>query len=418
MELHGVQCARWGLHGWYLIQAVTIAAAEKIRSASPAAANRASSRSTIPPNWPYTRKVRLLRNTASAQDVLPGSAPAMDIMPMDKMSMSENVAISIVVPMYNEEAVLDAFFARMIPVLDRSGLSWEIICINDGSQDRTLSILIDLHKHDGRIKVVDLSRNFGKEAALTAGLELCTGDAVIPIDADLQDPPELISDMIRKWQDGAEVVSARRTSREDDSFMKRLTAHRFYRLMNTMADIRIPDNTGDFRLMDRKVVNALKRLPERTRFMKGLFAWLGFRQDVVEYRRARRVAGESKWKYWKLWNFALEGIISFSTLPLRVWSYCGIAIAAIGFLYMAFLALQTLIAGVDVPGYASLMVAVLFLGGLQLLTLGILGEYISRMFLEVKQRPVYLVRELHGLDNPGAPGRLLEAPARHQNRAS
>lgn len=313
--------------------------------------------------------------------------------------MNQQIELSIVVPMRNEQDSLNLFFDTTIPVLVRMGIPWEILCVNDGSSDNTLSMLLDRRRQDRRIKIVDLSRNFGKEAAMTAGLELCTGSAVVPMDADLQDPPELIPKMLEKWQTGAEVVYARRATRESDTLLKRFTALKFYGLLNALSEIPIPHNTGDFRLMDRKVVEALKRLPERTRFMKGLFAWLGFRQECVYYHRAKRVGGITKWSYWRLWNFAIEGIVSFSSLPLRIWSYLGLATALIGFCYMIYLILRTLVLGIDVPGYASLMVVLLFIGGLQLISLGILGEYLSRVFSEVKHRPLYVVRQVYGLEN-------------------
>jgi polyisoprenyl-phosphate glycosyltransferase len=312
-------------------------------------------------------------------------------------SPSERVELSIVVPMYNEEEVVDLFFSRMEPLLASLGVTYEIVCVNDGSRDGTMGKLIGHHERNPAIKIVDLTRNFGKEQALTAGLDACTGAAVIPMDVDLQDPPELVREFVAKWRAGYDVVYGVRGSRESDGLVKRTTAGLFYRFFNKLTDLRIPENTGDFRLMDRKVVDALKLLPERNRFMKGLFAWVGYKQVGVEYIREARAAGTTKWNYWRLWNFALDGITSFSTLPLRLWSYVGAFISLLSFVYAAFLIVRTLVQGVDVPGYASLMVVMLFLGGIQLITLGIIGEYVGRLYRESKARPLYLVGRTFGL---------------------
>lgn len=309
-------------------------------------------------------------------------------------------SLSIVVPMHNEEEVCAAFFARMLPILRGLTPDFEIICVNDGSRDRTLEILKAVHAEEPRIKVIDLSRNFGKELALTAGIDHAQGDAVIPIDADLQDPPELIPDLVAKWQEGYDTVVAVRSDRSSDSRGKRWSAQAFYRLIGRLGEVPIPANAGDFRLLDRQVVAALRGLPERTRFMKGLFAWLGFRQAVVSYARAPRAAGQTKWKYWKLWNFALEGIFSFTTLPLRMWSYLGLTTAGISLIYTIYIVLHTLLFGADVPGYASLIVIILFFSGLNMIGLGILGEYLGRVFVETKQRPLYLVRDRFGFEEP------------------
>ncbi|MCP5134237.1 MAG: glycosyltransferase family 2 protein [Gammaproteobacteria bacterium] len=305
--------------------------------------------------------------------------------------------LSIIVPMYNEEESAEFFFERIEQVLDASGIHYEIICINDGSQDRTLEQLLVQRTRNPVIKIIDLSRNFGKEAALTAGLEHCTGAAVIPIDVDLQDPPELIPHLMSKWREGYDIVYGVRATRTHDGFFKKITAQLFYKLYNVLTDIYIPHDAGDFRLLDRRVVEALKQLPEHNRFMKGLFCWVGFRQIGIPYDRPARKTGSSKWNYWRLWNFALDGITAFSTLPLRVWSYIGVIISLLAFLYATFLLLRTLIMGIDLPGYASLMVVILFLGGIQLISLGIIGEYLARLCLEAKQRPIYLTRELYGL---------------------
>jgi len=305
--------------------------------------------------------------------------------------------VSIVVPFHNEAGGVDAFQRELGAALAAlPGHVFEIICVDDGSTDGTLDELVALHQRDARVRVIELSRNFGKEAALTAGIDAARGDAVVAMDADLQDPPALIARLVSEWERGADVVLARRTDRSSDSFLKRSTARLFYRLHNSVSSVKIPDNVGDFRLLDRKAVDALKTLPERQRFMKGLFAWIGFRTATVDYARGARAAGKSKFSGWRLWNFALEGFTSFSTVPLRVWTYVGALGALATFLYALFIIVRVLMLGIDVPGYASLLVAILFLGSLQLLSVGLLGEYIGRMYLETKQRPVYVVRREFG----------------------
>ena len=306
--------------------------------------------------------------------------------------------LSVVVPMYNEEESTEPFFARLVPVLEKITADFEIVCVDDGSSDRTMANLIRHHGRDGRIKVLSLSRNFGKDTALSAGLDHARGQAVVPIDADLQDPPELIADMVTKWREGFEVVYARRSHRDSDDMSKRVTANLFYRIHNWIADVRIPDNTGDFRLMDRRVVEAVKHLPEKTRFMKGLFAWVGFKQIGIDYAREARAAGTTKWRYWKLWNFAIDGITGSSTVPLRIWTYFGMGLGLLTFAYAFWLVIHTMLYGNAVPGYASLMVAVLFLGSLNIVATGILGEYVGRIYSEVRNRPLYLVREMRGLE--------------------
>ena len=304
--------------------------------------------------------------------------------------------------MYNEHDNIEPFLERTEPVLARLtgdlGEDYEIVCVDDGSSDDTLKRLLAHRERNPAIKIVSLSRNFGKDIALTAGLDVAQGAAVLPIDADLQDPPEVIPQLFAKWLEGYDVAYATRTARDGESWLKRATASGFYRVHNKLAEVDIPNNTGDFRLMDRRVVEALGRLPERSRFMKGLFAWVGFRQAGVEYHREQRAHGTSKWRYWRLWNFALDGITSSSTLPLRIWSYFGAVVSVLAFAYAAFLIVRTLLYGSDVPGYASLMVVVLFLGGINLLTLGIMGEYLGRAYMEIKQRPLYLVKESHGFE--------------------
>jgi glycosyltransferase involved in cell wall biosynthesis len=301
--------------------------------------------------------------------------------------------------MLNEEASIDAFLSRLCPILENTGLSWEIICVDDGSTDRTLEQLREHHARDPRIKGLSLSRNFNKERALTAGLAHARGDAVIPIDADLQDPPEVIPELIARWQQGFDVVIAVRDNRDADTWLKRATANGFYRFFNRMSRLRIPENTGDFRLMSRRAVDEVLRLPERNRFMKGLFAWVGFPTATVLYRRAERVQGNSTWTYWRLWNFALDGITAFSTVPLRVWSYFGLLTSAAAFLYALWIIFCTLFTGIQVPGYASLMVVMLFLGGIQLMSLGVIGEYVGRIYQESKGRPLYVIKEKVGLED-------------------
>ncbi len=303
--------------------------------------------------------------------------------------------ISLVIPMFNESDAIGVLLTRLDAVLPTlAAYDFEIVCVNDGSTDQTLASLMRESATRSNLVVVDLSRNFGKEAALSAGLFIATGDAVIPMDADLQDPPEVIADLLAKWEEGFEVVLARRGDRSSDSVAKRFTAQSFYRIHNAVADVEIPADVGDFRLMDRVVVEALNALPEGRRFMKGLFAWVGFKTTTIDYRRDARAAGTSKFNAWKLWNFALEGIFSFSISPLKIWTYLGffVALAAVG--WGSWIAVRTIVWGVDIPGYASVLVGVLLLGGLQLIGIGMIGEYLGRAFLEAKRRPAYLIRKV------------------------
>lgn len=302
--------------------------------------------------------------------------------------------VSLVVPFYNEADGIDLFYSAVRQIFEQlPEIDFEVVCVDDGSKDSTLQQLISIADLDARFHVIELSRNFGKEAALTAGIDAARGDAVIPFDADLQDPPELIPKMIKEWKKGAEVVLARRADRQSDSFLKRKTAAVFYQFHNKLSTIKIPENVGDFRLMDRVAVDALKQFSEQHRFMKGLFAWVGFRTVTLDYVRKPRSAGDTKFSGWKLWNFALEGITSFSATPLKFWTYIG-GVGAIGTIcYAIFIIFRTLIKGVDVPGYASLLVAILFFGCLQLISVGMLGEYIGRIYVETKRRPVYLIRK-------------------------
>jgi glycosyltransferase involved in cell wall biosynthesis len=305
--------------------------------------------------------------------------------------------LSLVVPFHNEAEGLQTFCDAILPCLDAiAGTSWEIICVDDGSTDTTLAQLIALAAQNQKFRIIEFSRNFGKEAALTAGIDAARGDAIIPIDADLQDPPSLIAPMVAAWLAGAEVVLARRTDRSSDGVFKRKSAAWFYRLHNRMSHTQIPENVGDFRLMDRVVVDALKQLPERQRFMKGLFAWVGFRTVTIDYARAPRAAGATKFSGFALWNFAIEGFTSFSTAPLKIWTYLGALGALLTFLYAVFIVVYTIFHGNHVPGYSSLLVAVLFFGSVQLMSIGLLGEYIGRIYLETKHRPSYLIRKTYG----------------------
>jgi polyisoprenyl-phosphate glycosyltransferase len=315
----------------------------------------------------------------------------MDLLSATPGATDRRQTLSIVVPAYNEEAVLGEFHRRLAAVLDGLPVDAEVIYVNDGSRDATPALLAALNRSDPRVSVVDFSRNFGKEIAMTAGLHCARGDAVVVIDADLQDPPELIAAMVREWQSGHEVVLMRRAAR-DEGWLKRTTARAFYRVLRRLSNVPIPENVGDFRLLSRPVVEALKRLPERSRFMKGLFAWIGFPASEIAYHRDRRHAGRTKWNYWRLWNFALEGITSFSAGPLKVASYIGFVTALVAFAYGAVVIGKTLLFGDPVRGYPSLVVLVLFLGGLQLMALGVIGEYLARMFIEVKRRPLYVVQ--------------------------
>lgn len=306
--------------------------------------------------------------------------------------------LSLVIPMHDEAAGLDALFARLDSAASALGVACEIICVDDGSRDETLARLVARASVDRRVKVLALTRNFGKEAALSAGLEAAGGDMVVPLDADLQDPPELIGEFLDLWEQGYDVVYGVRVDRRADAAAKRFTAAAFYRVFNLVSDHPIPAGTGDFRLMDRAVVEALRQLPERNRFMKGLFSWVGFRQVGVPYARPPRAAGSTSFRYPKLWRFALDGITSFSTAPLRVWTSIGLCMAVLAVVAALAIIARVLLVGRDVPGYASLMVVMLFGFAAQMLAFGVLGEYIGRMYEEVKQRPLYLVRERIGFD--------------------
>lgn len=304
--------------------------------------------------------------------------------------------VSLVCPMLNEAESVGLWHAAVVQALQALPVPYELVVVDDGSIDDTWAQLVTLQAQYGHLKLIRLSRNFGKEAALTAGLAAAQGDVMVPIDADLQDPPALVPAMYDKWQHGADMVVGVRPERPSDSAAKRLSSGAFYRVFNWLSPQHIPLHGGDFRLMDKAVVQALLALPERTRFMKGLYGWVGFKTELLPYERPERAAGQSKFNGWKLWNFALEGLLSFSTWPLRVWTYVGASLALVSLAYGTVVVVQTLLFGRALPGYASLMVAVLFLGGIQLLTLGIIGEYIGRIYLETKQRPLFVVKEQRG----------------------
>lgn len=310
-------------------------------------------------------------------------------------------SLTVLVPVYNEEAVIGEFYRRTVDVCETlEGTRFELLFVDDGSSDRSIELVHDLIQDDPRVSLLRLSRNFGKEAALTAGLDHVDSDAVIIIDADLQDPPELIPDMLKLWRQGYDTVYGQRTERHGESFTKKVTASAFYRLMAHVGRFSIPRDTGDFRLLSRRAVNALKSLPESNRFMKGLFSWIGYPQIALKYSRDPRHAGDTKFNYWKLWNFALDGITSFTTLPLKLASYIGVLLAFGSFVYGAYVVVKTLLWGDPVPGYPSLMTVILFIGGIQLMFLGVLGEYLGRMFDETKRRPLYLIQEhVRGSEN-------------------
>lgn len=316
--------------------------------------------------------------------------------------MRNTPSLSIVIPVYNEQESISLFLDAARPHVGRAlalvgpDARAEYLFVNDGSSDRTGDILSVLTRLNPDVRAVSLSRNFGKEAALAAGIAQAHGQAVIPIDVDLQDPPEVIVEMVRQWLAGAQVVNARRIDRSSDGWFKRWSARNFYRLLNRVSDYPIPENVGDFRLLDRRAVDVVTQLGEAARFNKGLFSWIGFRVATVDYARGPREAGTTKWRWGKLWGLAVDGITASTTMPLRIWSYIGGAIALLAFAYAAFLILHTLITGIDSPGYASIMVAVLGLGGLNLLSLGIIGEYLGRVAREVRQRPLYVIAEEEG----------------------
>jgi len=309
----------------------------------------------------------------------------------EKPEAMKDCTVSVVVPVYNESEVLPETFSRLHAVLSEAGLPFEIVFVDDGSTDGSREILESLQAGHSQIVVVLLSRNFGKEYALTAGLDFARGDAVIMLDADLQDPPELIPQMLERWRAGADVVTMRRVRREGETMAKRSSAWLFYRLLNRISDVDIPPDTGDFRLLSARAVRAIAQMPERVRYMKGIFAWIGFEQAEIPYERSSRAAGQTKWGYLRLFRLALDGITAFSTVPLRLASYVGFITALLAFGYGAWTVIKTLVFGDPVAGFPTLMTSILFLGGIQLMAIGLLGEYLGRLFTESKQRPLYLV---------------------------
>lgn len=312
--------------------------------------------------------------------------------PQIQLAPAARSLVSVVVPCYNEEESAPEFQRRLAAVFAKLDCDLEVIYVNDGSKDRTMETLCALHNQDPRIKIIDLSRNFGKEIAMTAGLDLARGDAVVVIDADLQDPPELIPELIREWRSGYDVAYAMRTQRDGETVLKKASAHAFYRVIQKMSRVQIPEDTGDFRLLSRRAVESLKLLREQHRFMKGLFAWIGYPQKAVPYQRDARYAGNTKWNYWKLWNFALDGITGFTNLPLRISTYIGVLTAFGGFSYSIFIVVKAILWGDPVRGFPSIIMIVTLLGGVQLIFLGIIGEYLGRMFDETKRRPLYLIK--------------------------
>ena len=317
----------------------------------------------------------------------------MNVTPFGSKRFAE---ISTIVPVYNESENIVELFGRIKLVLEKVSDDWEIIFVDDGSVDQSVETIKGLRRSDQRVKLIDFSRNFGKEVALSAGLRYSTGKAAILIDCDLQHPPEVIEKMVQKWKEGAEIVFGVRDSRDDESFLKRTFTVVFYSILEKIASIKNCQKIGDFCLLDRKVVDTLNSLLESNRFFKGLINWVGYRQDYVNYAVAKRRLGRSKYNFFKLWNFAIEGITSFSSLPLKVWTYIGIVISLLSITYAIIIIARTFYFGIDVPGYASLIVSILFLGGVQIFSIGVVGEYIGRIYTEVKGRPLYIIRGLYG----------------------
>ncbi|QIW10649.1 glycosyltransferase family 2 protein [Francisella sp. LA112445] len=308
---------------------------------------------------------------------------------------NQNKLTSILIPVKDESDTIDHLFDRLMPILKKLPTKYEVVFINDGSSDNTLDLLLKKQQDIPEIVVVDLSRNFGKESALFAGFANCKGDAAISIDADLQDPPELILEMVEYWLDGYEVVTAVRENRNTDTTTKKHTAGLFYKLINRISDTKLTPNAGDYRLLNRAAINAFLELKEKVRFNKGLLTWIGFKEKLVYHTREERVAGQTKWNYWKLFKFSIDGITSFSKAPLEIWSYIGVFVAFISFIYGSIIILKSLIFGINTPGYPSLVTFILFFSGLQMIGIGMLGSYIGRIFIETKHRPLYIVRNVH-----------------------
>lgn len=318
--------------------------------------------------------------------------------------------LTIVAPAYNEARGIGDFIAAIVPVLDGLGEPFELLFVDDGSRDDTLGLLVAARAHDPRIKIVALARNFGKDVALSAGLAHARGRAVIPIDCDLQHPVALIPELVARWRAGADMVLAVRSRRDEEGWARRTASRLYYALMRRLNDVEIPANAGDFRLLDRKIVDVINQMPERCRYMKGIFAWPGFRADRVEFQAAARASDRSRWSFFKLWRFALDGLFSFSTAPLKVWTYVGGVSAAAAFVYLLITLVQKLVFGIAAPGYASLLIVLLFFNGLLLLSNGIQGEYLARIFEEVKGRPLFVVGKTWGLDDEAGGGPAPPAP--------
>lgn len=332
--------------------------------------------------------------------------------------------LSIVAPAYNEERNIAAFLAAIVPVLEGIGESFEIVFVNDGSRDGTLGMLAAAASQDPRIKVVGLARNFGKDVALSAGLAHASGQAIIPIDCDLQHPVELIPEFVAKWREGFDMVLGVRSKRDEEGLLRRSASRLYYKIMRWMTSVEIPPNAGDFRLIDRKIIDVINTMPERHRFMKGIFAWPGFKVTAVEFQaNVRANETRSTWSLFKLWRFALDGLFSFSTAPLKIWTYVGIACAIASLAYLVVTIVQKLFYGIDVPGYASLLIVLLFFNSLSLISNGIQGEYIARIFEEVKGRPLYVVGQTFGFGRAAPerarPGELAASkPASLEREAS
>lgn len=311
---------------------------------------------------------------------------------MEFMEEEKKKLVTILVPAYNEEEVLPLLYERLKTLMDSNlKYDFEVLFVNDGSKDKSLEIMQELRKKDKRICYLNLSRNFGKEIGMIAGLDYCKGDAVVIIDADLQDPPELIPEMLKYWEEGYDDVYAKRKSREGETFLKKFTSKMYYKVLQAFTRIEIQKDTGDFRLLDRRCIEALKSMRESQRYTKGLFSWIGYNKKEILYDRDPRAAGKTKWNYGKLINLSIDGITSFTTSPLRWAAIIGVLVSIIGFIYMIYIIIKTIATGVDVPGYASTMVVILFLGGIQLIFLGVIGEYLGRAFNETKHRPLYFI---------------------------